>query len=98
MTTSLLVEANLRITDGDEVVTVKGHGKRIEVSHSSIRFFFKALRNSFSVRYKNLLAIDQLLRILGLTVVLKTKYFCFTILGVNAGKWVRFAFRFILPS
>ena len=98
MAAFFLVNADLRITHGDEVITVKGHGEKIEVSHSSIRFFFKTLRNSFAVKYKNVLAIDQLLRGLGLTVVLKTKYLCFKILGVKAGKWVRFAFRFVLPS
>jgi hypothetical protein len=98
MARPLLVYADLHITHGDEVVRVKGHGERIEVSHSSSRFLLKALRRSFALDYAHLLDLDQTLRNLGLTVVLRTRYLCLTILGINARKWVRFAFRLILPS
>jgi hypothetical protein len=92
-----LVYADLDVTHGDELVRVKGYGDRIEVLHSSMRFFLKVLRKSYTLRYSDIVALDHSLRRLELTVGLKTNYFCITILGANARKWVRSAFRFVIP-
>jgi hypothetical protein len=98
MARTLFINADVRITHGDQEIKVTGHDHRIEVSHSSIRFFMKTVRTMSSVTYPRLLTLDQMLRDSGLTVVLKTKYFCLKILGLNGSKWVRMALRFILTS
>lgn len=98
MTRPLVVKADIRISQGDEEIRVLGHGNQIEVFHPSIRFFFKTTRRTFSIRFDHILTLDQALRDLGLTVVLKTQYLCFRILGINSRKWMRFVFRLILPS
>jgi hypothetical protein len=98
MARPLIVYADLQITHGNEVVRVNGRGDRIEVYHPSILFFFKALKGSYPIKRKFLVYIDQLLQRLDLTVVLKTKYFCFSLLGVSATKWVKLALRFFLPN
>jgi len=98
MTRPLVVKADIRITLGDEEFRVLGHGDQIEVFHPSIRFFFKTMRRTFAIRCDHILMLDQALRHLGLTVVLKTRYLCFRILGFNSRKWMRFVFRLILPK
>lgn len=97
MSRPLFVKADLRITRGDEEIRILGHGDQIEVFHPSIRFFFKTMRRTCFLRFDHILTLDQSLRHLGLTVVLKTRYLCFRILGINSGKWTRFVFRLILP-
>ena len=98
MTRPLFVHADVRITQGDEEIRVRGQDHRIEVSHSSIRFLLKTVRRLSAVSYPRVLTLDQMLRDLGLTVFLKTKYMYFALLGVNARKWVRLVLRFVLPS
>ena len=98
MARPVIVYADLQLTHGGDSINIKGQGDRIEVSHSSIRFLFKVSRKTFPMKYAQFIVLDQSLRLLGLNVILKTKYFCFTILGVNARKWVKLALRFILPG
>lgn len=98
MTRPLVVKADIRITQGEEEIRVLGHGDQIEVFHPSIRFFFKTMRRTLSIKSDHILTLDQTLRHLGLTVVLKTRYLCFRILGFKSRKWMRFVFRLILPS
>jgi hypothetical protein len=93
-----IVYADLRLAHGDELVRVRGYGDRIEVLHARIRFFLTALRKIYPLKYAHFLALDALLRRLGLSVILKTDHLCITILGVEARKWVRSLFRFVLAS
>jgi hypothetical protein len=98
MAGSSLVYADLRLTHGNELVRVTGGGDRIEVSHRSLRFLLRALRQSYLFKYKHFLAVDQALRELGVSVVVKTNYASITVLGVNAKQWVRSVLGYLLPA
>jgi len=92
------VHADLRITRGDDVITVSGRGDVIEVHSRSNLLFFKHLRKKSPLKFSHYYAIDSFARRTGISIVLNLNYFKLTVLGARSKRWVRAIARIVLPK
>ncbi|MDZ7582749.1 MAG: hypothetical protein U5R30_19740 [Deltaproteobacteria bacterium] len=92
------LHADLRITRGDDVITVYGRGDVIEVHSWSNFFFFKHLRKNSPLKFSHYVAFDSFARRTGISIVLNLHYFKLTVLGARSKRWVRAVARIVLPK
>jgi hypothetical protein len=93
-----LIDVDLLITHGEEAVWVKGRGDVVEVYNQNILFFLRSFRKTHPVTYAQYSEIDNFLKRIGLSVMLKTSYIRLTVVGVKTKNWVKYIVQHILPG
>jgi hypothetical protein len=91
------IHADLRITQGDDVIRVRGRGDTIEVHNWSVGFFWRYFKKSAPLTLRKYKSLDEKTRRSGLNVMLKTNYLRVVVLGDKTRTWIKFLIKMVLP-
>lgn len=98
MTINPDIEADLRITRGEDVIRVRGRGDVIEVKVGSVGLLRRYLRSVAALTFEKYNNLNDVFCRLGFNVVLKTNFFSVFVLGQRTKRLVRYVVKMILPG